>query len=36
MAANQVLQRRQEPMWRKGFVNMLRKENRDWWRTRRW
>jgi ABC-2 type transport system permease protein len=36
MAANQVLQRRQEPIWRKGFVNMLRKENRDWWHTRRW
>ncbi|MEZ4672547.1 MAG: ABC transporter permease subunit [Anaerolineae bacterium] len=36
MAANVVLQRRKEPLWRKGFVNMLRKENRDWWRTRRW
>ena len=36
MAANQALQRRREPAWRKGFVNMLRKENRDWWRTRRW
>lgn len=36
MAINQILQRRQEPAWRKGFVNMLRKENRDWWHTRRW
>jgi ABC-2 type transport system permease protein len=36
MVANQVLQRRREPVWRKGFVNMLRKENRDWWHTRRW
>ena len=22
--------------WRMGFANLLRKENRDWWRTRRW
>jgi ABC-2 type transport system permease protein len=36
MAAKLVLQRRQEPAWRKGFVNMFRKENRDWWHTRRW
>ena len=36
MAANLVLQRRQEPAWRKGFITMLRKENRDWWGTRRW
>lgn len=36
MATNLILQRRKEPLWRKGFITMLRKENRDWWRTRRW
>jgi hypothetical protein len=36
MAVKQILQRRQEPAWRKGFATMLRKENRDWWHTRRW
>jgi ABC-2 type transport system permease protein len=25
-----------EQGWRRGFANMLRKENREWWRTRRW
>jgi ABC-2 type transport system permease protein len=36
MAANATLQRVQEQGWRRGFANTLRKENRDWWGTRRW
>ena len=36
MATNSVLQRLHEPRWHKGFANVLRKESRDWWRTRRW
>ncbi len=36
MTANSALHRLHEPRWRKGFANVLRKENRDWWRTRRW
>ena len=36
MIADRALHRLREPRWRKGFVNVLRKENRDWWHTRRW
>ena len=36
MTADRALYRLHEPRWRKGFVNVLRKENRDWWHTRRW
>lgn len=36
MAANVSLQRVEEHGWRRGFANLLRKENRDWWGTRRW
>lgn len=36
MAANAALQRLQESGWRRGFANVLRKENRDWWGTRTW
>lgn len=36
MSANLSLQRVNESGWRRGFTNVLRKENRDWWGTRRW
>ena len=36
MAANSTFQMVNERGWRMGFANLLRKENRDWWRTRRW
>ena len=36
MATNSILQRLHEPRWRKGFANVLYKESRDWWHTRRW
>ena len=36
MSANSTFQVVNEHGWRRGFANMLRKENRDWWRTRRW
>lgn len=34
--ANTALQRVQESGWRRGFANVLWKENRDWWKSRRW
>lgn len=36
MSANPAFQLVSERGWRMGFANLLRKENRDWWRTRRW
>lgn len=36
MSANATFQMVNERGWRMGFANLLRKENRDWWRTRRW
>jgi ABC-2 type transport system permease protein len=36
MSANSAFQIVNEQGWRRGFANMLRKENRDWWGTRRW
>ncbi|MBK8023065.1 MAG: ABC transporter permease [Chloroflexi bacterium] len=36
MSAKVELQRVQEAGWRSGLANVLRKENRDWWGTRRW
>lgn len=36
MSANSAFQIVNEHGWRMGFANLLRKENRDWWRTRRW
>src|SRR5512135_286869 len=36
MAANSVFQPVNERGWRAGFANLLRKENREWWGTRRW
>ena len=36
MAANSTFQMVNERGWRMGFANLVRKENRDWWRTRRW
>lgn len=36
MSANSTFQMINERGWRMGFANLLRKENRDWWRTRRW
>jgi ABC-2 type transport system permease protein len=36
MSANPTFQLVNERGWRRGFANMLHKENRDWWRTRRW
>ncbi len=36
MSANSTFQTVNERGWRMGFANLLRKENRDWWRTRRW
>ena len=36
MASTTVLQPVKERGWRRGFANLLRKENGEWWRTRRW
>ena len=36
MASNSVFQMVHERGWRAGFSNLLRKESRDWWGTRRW
>ena len=36
MASNRVFQMVNERGWRAGFSNLLRKESRDWWGTRRW
>lgn len=36
MSANASFQTVNERGWRMGFANLLRKETRDWWRTRRW
>ena len=36
MASNNSFQMMNEHGWRAGFSNLLYKENRDWWGTRRW
>lgn len=36
MASNSVFQLVDQRGWRAGFSNLLRKENRDWWGTKRW
>ena len=36
MSSASVLQPVKERGWRRGFANLLRKENGEWWRTRRW
>jgi ABC-2 type transport system permease protein len=36
MASNDIFQMVSEHGWRTGFTNLLRKENHDWWGTRRW
>ena len=36
MASTSALQRVEEKGWRRGFANLLSKENGAWWRTRRW
>jgi ABC-2 type transport system permease protein len=36
MASVGVLQPVKESGWRRGFANLLRKENGEWWHTRRW
>lgn len=36
MANPNNLQHLDEQGWRQGFANLLRKENGEWWRTRRW
>ncbi|HET7377372.1 MAG TPA: ABC transporter permease subunit [Anaerolineae bacterium] len=36
MASNEVFLRGNDRGWRTGFANLLRKEMRDWWGTRRW
>ncbi len=36
MASVSVLQPVKESGWRRGFANLLRKENGEWWHTRRW
>ncbi len=36
MAANNVFEGVTESGWRARFGNLLRKESRDWWGTRRW
>jgi ABC-2 type transport system permease protein len=36
MASVSVLQPVKEKGWRQGFANLLRKENSEWWGTRRW
>ena len=36
MASASVLQPVKESGWRRGLANLLRKENGEWWHTRRW
>ncbi|MBK9121626.1 MAG: ABC transporter permease [Chloroflexi bacterium] len=36
MSANVAFQPVEESGWRTGFANVLRREHREWWRTRRW
>jgi ABC-type transport system involved in multi-copper enzyme maturation permease subunit len=36
MDENEGLWRIKEPTWLRGFANMMRKESRAWWGTRRW
>jgi ABC-2 type transport system permease protein len=36
MSANASFQMVNEQGWRRGFANLLRRENNAWWRTRRW
>jgi ABC-2 type transport system permease protein len=36
MTSASVLQPVKERGWRQGFTNLLRKENGEWWHTRRW
>ena len=36
MASATVLKPVKERGWRRGFTNLLRKENGEWWSTRRW
>ena len=36
MASANFLQPVKERGWRRGFANLLRKENGEWWHTRRW
>jgi len=36
MASTTVLQPVKERGWRRGFANLLRKENGEWWHTSRW
>ncbi len=36
MSSSRSLQMVNEPPWRSGFLNMLRKENGLWWGTRKW
>ena len=36
MAESSTLQLLDEHGWRRSFMNMLRRENGEWWRTRRW
>jgi len=36
MVSASVLQPVEERGWRQGFANLLRKENGEWWHTRRW
>ncbi|MCJ7825132.1 MAG: ABC transporter permease, partial [Anaerolineales bacterium] len=36
MTSASVLQPMEERGWRQGFANLLRKENGEWWQTRRW
>jgi len=36
MSANSTFQAVNEQGWRRGFANLLRRENSTWWRTRRW
>ncbi len=36
MASTTVLQPVEERGWRRGFANLLRKENGEWWHTSRW
>ena len=36
MASLSALQPVKERGWRRGFANLLRKENGEWWHTRRW
>ncbi len=36
MAANQTFQVEEFVGWKMGLGNLLRKENGEWWKTRRW